>query len=295
MSFYAQIVINGLLVGAVWALLGVGKNFILGTMGFVNFAHANFALVGMYVTYFAWYGLHVNPYLLVPVAGVALAVIGFALGRPFVRPLVNAGQRAQILATWGVSTVLQYGANVVFGSRDYIISSSWATSGFHLGRTIFVTKASIASAVISVVVILVTWYVVTYTPFGLRVRGISQNREAAVYAGIDVNRLYGRAFSLSLVLAGIVGSLYAVVTPVDPQTATPLFLLMFVVSVLGGFGSLIGCFIGGAIVGVLQGLTTVELSPQLGNAAIYIVFLGFLIFRPQGILGSDAAIRGGPF
>lgn len=295
MSFYTQIVINGLLIGALWALLGVGKNFILGTMGFVNFAHANFALIGMYVTYYAWYGLHLNPYLLIPIAAAALAVVGFALDRPIVRPLVHAGQRAQILATWGMSTALQYGANTLFGSRDHIISSSWPTSGFHLGSTIFVTKAAIAGAVISAVIVLATWYLVSYTPFGLRVRGISQNRDSAAFTGIDVDRLYSRAFSLSLVLAGIVGSLYAVVTPVNPQTAVPLFLLMFVVSVLGGFGSLLGCFLGGAIVGVLQGLTTVELSPQLSNAAIYVVFLGFLIFRPTGILGREAAIRGGPF
>jgi branched-chain amino acid transport system permease protein len=294
-SFYTQIVINGLLIGALWALLGAGKNFILGTMGFINFAHANFALVGMYITYFAWYSLRINPYFLFPLAAVVLAILGFALNRPFTRPLVHAGQRAQILATWGMSTLLQYGANSLFGSRDYIISNAWANSGFHLGSTIFITKAAIVGAIISIIVVLATWYLVAYTPFGLRVRGISQNRDAAVYLGIDVDRLYSRAFSLSLVLAGIVGSLYAIVTPVDPQTAVPLFLLMFVVSVLGGFGSLLGCFIGGAIVGVLQGLTTVELSPQLENAAIYVVFLAFLILRPQGILGTKAAIRGGPF
>ncbi len=290
----AQVVLNGLLVGSLWALLGIGKGLILGTLRFVNFAHANFALIGMYIMYFAWNATRINPYLLLPAAGVGLLVLGLVLDRPFVRPLVAKGQRAQILATLGLYLMLADGANLLFGPDTRSVITPWNTSGFSIGSGIFFTVADVVTGVVSFALVCLTWYAISRLSFGLRVRATAQNREAAIYNGINIQSVYGRAFALSLALAGLVGGLYAISTPIDPNSAGPLFILMFVVSIVGGLGSLGGNLLGGLAVGVVQGLTVLVLPAQLENAVVFAVFLVMLMLRPQGFLGNPDIVRQGP-
>jgi branched-chain amino acid transport system permease protein len=291
----AQVIVNGLLIGGLWALLGLGKDIILGTLRFVNFAHANFALVGMYIVYFGWAAWHVSPFLLLPLAILGLAGLGLLMDRPLVRPLVARGGRAQMLATLAILLVIQNAATLFFGPATKSIITSTNTEGLHLGGLAFVTYTALVTFVLALMIFVATWVILNRTAFGLRVRATAQNREAAIYHGIDIERVYGRAFALSLALAGAVGALYAVSTPVGPTAASDLLILMFVVSILGGLGSTLGCLLGGLVVGVLQGLSALVLPPQLENAVVYMVFLLVVLFRPQGIMGNAVAVREGPF
>lgn len=290
-----QIMLNGILIGALWALLGLGKNIILGTLRFVNFAHANFALIGMYIVYFGWAAWRIEPYLLLPLAMVGLAVLGLLMDRPLVRPLVARGGRAQMLATLALLLIIQNAATLFFGPTSKTVITPLNTSGIQLGPSLFVTYSLAITSLLSLVVFAVTWYVINRTRFGLQVRATAQNRESAVYNGIDIASVYGRAFACSLVLAGAVGALYAVSTPVSPTAASSLLILMFVVSILGGLGSIAGCLLGGFAVGILQGLAALLLPPQLLNAVVYVVFLLVILLRPQGIMGNVAMVREGPF
>lgn len=290
-----QVIVDGLLIGGLWALLGLGKGIILGTLRFVNFAHASFALLGMYIVYFGWAAWHVNPYLLLPLAIVALTVLGLVLDIPLVRPLVARGGRAQMLATLALLLIIQNAATLFFGPASKTVVNPLSTTGFHLGPIAFVTYSALVTCVLAVIIFGITWLVINRTAFGLRVRATAQNREAAVYNGVDIERVYGRAFALSLALAGAVGALWAATSPVDPNAASPLLILMFVVSILGGLGSIAGSLAGGFLVGILQGLSTVFLPPQLENAVVYVVFLLVVLLRPQGIMGNVAVVREGPF
>lgn len=288
---YVQIVIVGILVGTLWGVLGLGKQLILGKLRFVNFAHANFALIGMYLMYYLWSWTKTNPYVWVPVVVIVTGALGLLLERPVVRPLVRRGERAQIVATLALLTLIQNIANLWMGPGDKDVSTSLDSSGWHLiGHSVFVTKNEVFTSVICVVAFVLVWWIMERTSFGLRVRATAQARESGIYCGIDVERVYGRAFALTIALAGLVGALYAIDTPVNPNAATPLLILMFVVPILGGLGSLTGALLGGAIVGILQGLTTQVLPPQLENSVIYVVFLIVLLTRPQGLIGSRAAL-----
>lgn len=290
-----QVILNGILIGGLWALLGLGKGIILGTLRFVNFAHANFALLGMYIVYFGWQYLHVDPYLLLPLAIIGLAVLGLLIDRPIVRPLVARGGRAQMLATLAMLLIIQNAATLFFGPASKSIVTSYNTTGLHLGAAVFVTWAEVVTFTLAIVIFFATWLAINRTPFGLRVRATAQNREAAIYNGIDIERVYGRAFALSLALAGAVGGLYAVSTSVNPTATGSLLILMFVVSILGGLGSIAGCLVGGLAVGILQGLSTLVLPAQLENAVVYVVFLLVVLLRPQGIMGNVEVVREGPF
>ena len=287
---YLQIVIVGILVGGLWSVLGLGKQLILGMLRFVNFAHANFALIGMYLMYYLWSWTHANPYVLVPVVVIALGALGLVIERPIIRPLVRRGVRAQMVATLAIYTFIQNLANLTLGPGDKSIATSLDTSGYHLFSHVFITKNELFTFIICIVGFALVWWIMMRTSFGLRVRAIAQARESGIYCGIDVQRVYGQAFALTIALAGLVGALYAIDTPVNPNAGNALLILMFVVPLLGGLGTLGGALIGGLLVGILQGLSTQFLPPQLENAVIYVVFLIVLLVRPQGLIGSRASL-----
>jgi branched-chain amino acid transport system permease protein len=285
-----SIVVNGILIGALWAVLGLGKQLILGVLRFVNFAHASFALIGMYVLYVLWTATQVNPFLLVVPVALVLGLIGLAIERPLIRPLVARGQRAQMIATLALLTLIQALLNLTFGAADRTTLSDLTTSGTVLLPGVFVTWSSLLVFGIALVAFVLVWLLLNRTTFGLQVLATAQRRDSAVYCGINVARIYGIAFAVSIALAGLVGALYAIGTPVNPTSATPLLVLMFIVPILGGLGSIPGVLVGGLIVGILQGVTTQFLPPQLENAIIYLIFVVVLMVRPQGVLGNAALL-----
>lgn len=290
---YVNVILNGILIGGVWGVLGLGKQIILGRLRFVNFAHAGFALIGMYLMYFMWAATHVNPFILIVPVTICLGLLGLLIEVPFVRPLVGRGERPQMIATLAVLLMIPAVIDLWLGPATRTVETSMNTSGFHLGSQVFITKSALFSFLIALAVFVVTVYVMNHTSFGMQVRATAQRRESAIYCGIDVKRVYGQAFAVSLALAGLVGALYGIGTAETLGAATGLLILMFVVSILGGLGSLPGALAGGIVVGVLQGLTVQFLPPLLENALIYVLFVGFLLFRPTGLMGQRSAISGG--
>lgn len=286
-----SIIINGILIGSLWAVLGLGKQIILGILRFVNFAHANFALLGMYLLYYLWVATKISPFILVIPVTIALGLLGLIIERPLIRPLVARGERAQMVATLALLILIQNVMNLAFGAASHSVVSSLTTSGVHIAEGVFVTYASLATFGFAIVAFGLTWLTLNRTPFGLRVRATAQRRDSAIYCGVNVRSTYGLAFAMSLALAGLVGGLFAITTPVNPTAASPLLVLMFVVPILGGLGSIPGTLIGGFVVGVLQGIAVEVLPPQLENAVIYVVFVLFLMARPQGLLGNAGLLR----
>lgn len=285
-----QILVSGILTGGLWAVLGLGKQIILGVLRFINFAHASFGLIGMYTLYALWSWTGVNPYYLVLPVVILLGLLGLLIERPLIRPLVVRGQRAQMIATLAILTLIQALLNLIFGASGRTVPSELTTSGAHLLPGVFITWSALLTFAIALLAFGAVWLLLNKTYFGLKIQATSQKRTSAVYCGIDVRRVYGLAFALSIAIAGLVGALYAIGTPVTPTSAAPLLVLMFVVPILGGLGSIPGTLVGGFVVGVLQGLTTQFLPPQLENAVIYLIFVLFLMGRPQGLLGNSTLL-----
>jgi branched-chain amino acid transport system permease protein len=290
MSVVVQIVVNGILIGGLWAILGLGKQLILGVLRFINFAHASFALVAMYLLYYLWHTTGINPFILVVPVVLLMGLLGLVIERPLVRPLVARGERSQMIATLALLVLIQALLNLIFGAAGRTVPSGLTTSGLHLMSGVFVTWSSLVIFVVALVAFGLVWLLLNRTSFGLKVRATSQQRASAIYCAINVRGVYGLAFALSIATAGLVGALYAIGTPVTPTSAAPLLVLMFVVPILGGLGSIPGTLLGGFIVGVLQGLTTQFLPPQLENAIIYLIFVLVLMARPQGVLGNAALL-----
>jgi branched-chain amino acid transport system permease protein len=280
-----QALINGVLVGAIWGVLGLGKQIVLGVIHFVNFAHGHLVLVAMYLAFVLWSVTEADPFLLLPVVVVIMATLGWVLDRLLVRPLVPLGERSQMIATLAFALIIQSLALIVFSPQPRSIQTWWADTAWQVGG-LFINYGQLMGLVVSAVAFAATWWVIRRTPLGAMIRATSQNREAAQYMGINIRRVYGIAFVLSVALAGVVGGVFIVASPVDPSTAWSFLILMFVVPVLGGLGSIPGTMIAGLVVGVVQVLSSTYLDIQLQNALVFVLFLGFLVLRPQGILGK---------
>ncbi|WP_448624402.1 branched-chain amino acid ABC transporter permease [Geodermatophilus sp. URMC 64] len=280
-----QALVNGILVGAVWVILGLGKQIVLGVIHFVNFAHGHFVLLAMYVALVLWTVTQADPFLLLPVVVVIMAAVGFLVDRLMVPRLVKLGERSQMIATIAVALIIENAALLIFSPQPQSISTWWANSALEIGG-VFINYGQLMAAGVALVAFAATWWLIRHTALGVMIRATSQNRDAAQYMGINVGRVYGYAFALSIALAGVVGAVFIVSNPVDPNTAWTFLILMFVVPVLGGLGSIPGTMIAGIVVGIVQVLSTNFLDIQLQNALVYALFLVFLVLRPQGILGK---------
>jgi len=281
-----QALINGVLVGAVWAVLGLGKQIVLGVIHFVNFAHGHLVMLAMYLGLLYWTITHADPFLLLPLVVVSLALIGWVLDRVMVRRLVDLGDRSQMIATLALALIIENAALLIAGPEPRSVRSWASSSALEIGG-VFLNWAQLIGLGIAVIAFVGTWWLLNRTPLGAMIRATSQNRESAQYMGIDISRVYGYAFALSVSLAGVVGAILIVSTPVGPQSAWSFLVLMFVVPVLGGLGSIGGTALAGVIVGMLQVLSTEYLDIQLQNAVVYAAFLAFLLVRPQGIFGRS--------
>jgi branched-chain amino acid transport system permease protein len=279
-----QALVNGLLVGAVWGVLGLGKQIVLGVIHFVNFAHGHLVMLAMYLSLLLWTLTDFEPFLLLPVVVVLMAALGWLMDRLMVRRLVALGERSQMIATLALALIIENAALMIGGASPRSIQTWSSSKALHIGG-LYLNWAQLIGLAIAAIAFAATWFLLKRTALGTMIRATSQNREAAQYMGIDPSRVYGIAFALSVALAGVVGAIFVVSTPVAPGTAWSFLVLMFVVPVLGGLGSLGGTIIAGVVVGIVQVLSTEYLDIQLQNAMVYAAFLAFLLVRPQGIFG----------
>lgn len=280
-----QALINGVLIGSLWVILGLGKQIVLGVIHFVNFAHGHLVLLAMYISLGLWSLTHADPFVLLPFVVVIMALVGWVLDRLVVGRLVQLGERSQMIATIALALIIENGALVIASPQPRSIRTWWSDSAWEVGG-IFINYGQLAGLGVASIAFIGTWWLIRHTSLGVMIRATSQNRDAAQYMGIDVRRVYGYAFVLSVALAGVVGAIFVVSTPVDPSTAWLFLILMFVVPVLGGLGSIPGTLIAGIAVGVVQVLSSTYLDLQLQNAIVYVLFLAFLVLRPQGIMGK---------
>jgi branched-chain amino acid transport system permease protein len=215
----------------------------------------------------------------------AMACLGWLLDRAFVRPLVPRGERAQMIATLALALIIENLALMIASPQPRSIQTWWADTALQLGG-LFLNYGQVMGLVVSGVAFTATGWLIRRTPLGVMIRATSQNREAAQYMGINTRRVYGIAFMLSVALAGVVGAVYIVSSPVDPTTAWSFLILMFVVPVLGGLGSIPGTALAGLLVGTGQVLSSTYLDIELQNMIVFVLFLIFLVLRPQGLLGK---------
>jgi len=279
-----QLIINGLLLGGIYALISIGLTLIFGVLEIINFAHGEFLMLSMYASYWLFQLFGVDPYLSLLMVIPVFFLIGLAVQRVIIQPIINAPPLNQIFATVGLSLVLQNVA-LFFWKADYrtvrtaYSALSLKTSGLMISFPRLVAFV-LALGLISILLIFLKR---TYT--GKAIRALAQERRAATLMGINIYRTYQIAFGIGIACVGAAGAMLIPIYYAFPTVGALFVLIAFVVVVLGGYNSLTGALIGGLIIGIVEAFSGFFLSPHLKEAIYFVMFILILVFRPTGLFG----------
>jgi len=279
-----QAIINGILIGGVYALISVGLTLVFGVMDIVNFAQAEFLMVGMYVAFYLYLVAGMDPILASAFVFIVVFFIGAIVQKGLIQHVLKAPMVSQIFLTVGLSMVLISIAQLLFGTTFRSVNTPYQMSALHLGRLQFSVPYLIAFG-ISLVMFFLLWLFLEKTDVGRSMRATTQNRMAATIVGINDTRMYVLAFGIGTALTGVAGAVILPYAYVFPTISHQYGLTMFTAVILGGFGSVPGALLGGLIVGIIQSMSSVFLATQLQNLVVFIVFITALVYRPAGLLG----------
>jgi branched-chain amino acid transport system permease protein len=280
-----QVVVSGLLMGAVYALFSSGLTLIWGMMNVVNFAHGDFVMLAMYAAFFAFTMLHLGPVFFVPIAAVTLFVLGVIVYLGLVRHVARGPMLAQILGTFGLALVLRYAAFWAFSANFVSLPENLVGGTFDLGG-IRIQASRLLAGVVALAITLGLHLVLTRTALGSRILAVAEDRNAAMLMGIRPDRMQALAWGVGGASTGIAGALIAMFFYIAPTVGESLTLIAFVVVCLGGFGSVPGALIAGLAIGVIEALSAYLIGAVYQDVLVYALFLLVLWVRPQGLLGT---------
>lgn len=280
--FFAQL-INGCVLGAIYALLALGLTIIFGMMNFVNFAHGIFYVLGAYVTYIAvsyignfWVGLIACPIIL---GSIAMVLEKFVL-----KKLYKLDVKYTILATFGLALIIRETMILIFGARGQPVFSPAILQGVVDLRVTLFPIYRLFLFVVSLVILIALWLIIEKTKFGSIIRAGTEDSEMVSCLGINISRVFTFTFGLGVAMAGLSGALMAPIRGVEPFMGDMMQGVSFAVVIIGGLGSFTGAIIAGFIVGLTESLV-VLFAPGMSVVAIFTVMIVVLLLKPQGLFG----------
>jgi branched-chain amino acid transport system permease protein len=288
-----QFVVNGLLVGSIFALVAIGFALIWGVVGIINLAHGEMMMLGGYVSYFTFLtltgdgsGSGLLVLATVPVAVAVLYVVGYGLQRGIVTRVTDKDLFLTLLVTFGLSIFIQQAVLRAFSADPRSIGASFADPSFVLGGVV-VPKMKLVSFFGTLGLTVALYLYLQKTRRGRAIRAVAQNPEAARLVGIDVRHTRSVTFGLSAAVAGGAGTFIATILNVTPQIGLNYTLKSFVIVVFGGVGSIPGALVGGLLLGTVEELTAGLVSSQLTLAVTFTLLVVLLVVKPQGLFGSS--------
>lgn len=290
MTEFLQQLLNGLSLGAIYALIALGYTMVYGVLRFINFAHSDVFMVGAFIGYYV--GQHVpsgtlGGGLLVLVAAMAgCAVLGITIERLAYRPLRSAPTLNVLITAIGVSLLLQYTGQLLFGATPRTFPAVLPATNFQLG-TLVVSSNQLVVIGVAVTLMLVLQLIVFRTKIGTAMRAVSLNPRAAQLVGVNNNVVISFTFGLGSALAGAGGVLYALNYPsIDPLMGVLPGLKAFVSAILGGIGNIPGAALGGLLLGTVETFIGGSQYSTYKDAIAFGILIVILLFRPAGLLGK---------
>lgn len=297
MHEFLQQLINGLSLGAIYALIALGYSMVYGLLKFINFAHGDVLMIGAFAGYYATpivRQLFPDPWMTTAAvliwAMVVCAVLGMIIERLAYRPLRNQPKLAVLITSIGVSLLLSYGGQIVFGVNQKAFPDLLPPIRIALGEGVTISGNHLLVMVVTLILLIGLREVVLRTRFGLALRALSQNRDAAALMGVNSNAVIALTFAVGSALAGAAGVLYAMnIHSIEPLMGTLPGIKAFVAAVLGGIGSLPGAAIGGLLLGLSECLLGGSFLSSYRDAIAFGILIVILLIRPSGLFGSSAA------
>ncbi|HEU5478879.1 MAG TPA: branched-chain amino acid ABC transporter permease, partial [Candidatus Tumulicola sp.] len=251
MDLLWQGVVNGVLLGGLYALMALGLSLVWGVLNIVNLAHGALIMLGGYVCYYLFTGAHLDPFAALPITMVVLFVVGYAIQRGLLNLVIRAPMFNTLLITFGIDVVLTYAAQIAFSADFRTINPSYAGSNFLLfGATVPIVRLVAFAIAIGLTVAL--WLFLGRVPLGRAIRATAQNLVAARLYGVEPRTIYALTFGIGAALAGAAGSLYGVVSQLNPYIGTALTAKSFVIAIIGGLENPLGVIVGGLVLGLVE-------------------------------------------
>jgi branched-chain amino acid transport system permease protein len=286
MIVFFQSLISGVLIGGVYALIGIGLTIIFGVMRIINFAHGDIMMIGMYLTYNLFTLAGIDPFLSVVLTIPIMFLFGALLQKMFINRVLGALPQNQILLTIGLGLIMSNTMMLIYTSDYKILSTSYSSSSVELMGISISLPLAISFLITAAITALLYWFFMK-TDTGQAIRATAQDREAAQLMGINVKRMSIIAFGLGSALAGTAGALVSPTYYIFPQIGSIFTLKAFVITVLGGMGSILGATLGGVIIGVAESMGAVYISSGWKDVVVFVLFLLVLLFKPAGLLGKS--------
>jgi branched-chain amino acid transport system permease protein len=285
MTVFLQSLASGILIGGIYALIGIGMTLIMGVMGIINLAHGQLMMVAMYVTYVLYATLHVDPYLSLLVAVPVLFLLGVIIQRLLLNPLMKVESilpENQVLMTVGIGMVLTEIARFVFSSDYKSTTTSYSSKVLFLGGISLNFPMIVAFLIVVLLTLGLFWFMLR-TDLGRSIRATAQDREAAVLMGINSGRITVITYALGAGLVAAAGTVLMPIFYLFPDIGGPFTLKAFVVTILGGLGSTVGAIFGGITLGIAESLGATYIGMQYREMVGFVIFLLVLLFLPGGL------------
>ncbi|MCK9909126.1 branched-chain amino acid ABC transporter permease [Microbacteriaceae bacterium K1510] len=280
-------ILNGLLTGAVYALVALGLTLIYGVLHIINFAHGALLSAAMFAAFFAFKVLGLDPYLAVFIVAPAFFALGYALQRFVIGPTSRGDDRNMLLVTLGLSVVIENVLLYSFRADTRTIDVPYAFETLDLGFTFLPIPRLVGFGVVFVVA-LALWLLMRFTDVGKAIRAVAKEKLGAQLSGIDVAHVYAMTFGLGTACVAIAACLLMPTYYVNPTVGNAFVLIAFTIVVLGGMGSVPGALVGGFVIGVVESLSGLFLGESLGQIGIFLIFIAVLLVRPTGLFGAKA-------
>lgn len=286
-SILLPAILNGLTMGAVYALIALGLTLIYGVLHIINFAHGSLLMLALYGVFFLHYLFGIDPYLALPVAAIALFAIGYGLQRFIIGRASHGKDENILLVTLGLSVIIENLALYLWRSDTRTIETPYSFEVMDFGVA-FIAVPKVVAFVGALIVGGLLWLLMTRTDLGRAIRALAKERQGARLIGIHVDHIFAMSFGIGCACLGIAACLLLPSFYVSPQVGHAFVLVAFTVVVLGGMGSFVGALVGGLIIGVTESLGGLFLGESLGQLGIFLIFIIVLLFRPTGLLGQRA-------
>ena len=280
-------ILNGLLTGAVYALIALGLTLVYGVLHIINFAHGAMLTAALFAAFFMHKLLGLDPYIAVFVLMPAFFALGYGLQRFVIGPAAHGLDSNILLVTLGLSIVIENAMLHFFRADTRTIDVAYAFEVVPVAGA-YLSVPRLVGFAVAVLVALVLGVLLTMTDTGKAIRAVAKEKLGAELCGIDVAHIYAVTFGIGAACVAVAACLLIPTYYVNPHVGNAFVLIAFTVVVLGGMGSITGALIGGLFVGVVESLCGLYLGESLGQIGIFLMFILVLLFRPSGLLGARA-------
>jgi branched-chain amino acid transport system permease protein len=280
----AQVLINALVLGCLYACIAIGFSLVWGVLNVINLIHGSLIVLGSYLAWGLYQALGISPWYTLFVAAPLFFILGYLIQRLLLNRVINAPVLVTLTLTFGLDLILN-NAMIYFFKADYRKLTLSPPMGSVSFLNIVVPVDRLLATLLALVLTGLLYLVLRRLKVGRAIVAVRLDRDAAILMGVDVKSIYATAFGLGAALAGCAGVLMALIFPISPLSSSAFLGKAFVVCVLGGLGSVSGALAGGLLLALVEGVGSASIGPSYATTLSFVLLIVFLIFRPQGLLG----------